>query len=422
MTRRRLWIVAGLLLAGVAIALGVRILTRSAAPVPEAAAPAGEATGTVKFLMEQQWAIRMKLAKATPATAARQITATGRIVAAPGRHVVVAPPVSGVLTGSAFPRVGQLVSLGQTLASVRETPTAAESAQIATGQAQAQIEAVRLEADRRRLTEAVKEAEIRRDLTRRESERAQRLYEAKAYSQRQVEAAEADYRAAETALAATIAQRDAVTSARIPAPPGLTAGATRELQAPIAGTVVRVARALGEQVSAGETLFELLDAAVVWVEVPVFERDLRRLGTTPRAFFTTPAAPRREFAGRLVDAGSVVSRDTRAATLLFEISNPDRLLRVGSQANVRLDADERLNVLMIPREAVLEAEGKRFVYVLVSGEEFQRREITAGDEYGDQIAILDGLKEGERVVTQGAYQLRQHELRPSSPGAHTHET
>jgi hypothetical protein len=38
------------------------------------------------------------------------------------------------------------------------------------------------------------------------------------------------------------------------------------------------------------------------------------------------------------------------------------------------------------------------------------------------VAILSGLKAGERVVTQGAYQLRQHELRPSSPGAHTHET
>ena len=420
MSRRWLWIAAALVLAGVAVALAIGVVTRPAPPAPEAVAPAGDATGTVKFLMEQQWAIRMKLAKATPATVARQITSTGRIVAAPGRQVVVAPPVSGVLIGSALPRVGQSVDHGQTLAAVRETPTATETAQIATGQAQVQIEAARLESDRRRLGEAVKEAEIRRDLSRREFERAQRLYEAKAYAQRQVEAAEADYRAAEAVLAAAVAQRDAMTSARIPAPPD--SGGTRALPAPIAGTVVRVTRALGEQVSAGEALFELLDAAVVWVEVPVFERDLRRLGKAPRAFFTIPAASDREFAGRLVDAGSVVNRDTRAATLLFEVPNPDRLLRVGSQANVRLDADERVNVLMVPREAVLEAEGKRFVYVLVSGEEFQRREVVVGNEYGDQIAILEGLKAGERIVTQGAYQLRQHELRPSSPGAHTHET
>jgi hypothetical protein len=38
------------------------------------------------------------------------------------------------------------------------------------------------------------------------------------------------------------------------------------------------------------------------------------------------------------------------------------------------------------------------------------------------VAVLSGVKAGERVVTQGAYQLRLQELRPAGPGAHTHET
>lgn len=422
MSRRRLWIAAAVVIVAVTVGLGLRFVSRPTAPTPTAAAPAGNETGTVKFLMEQQWAIRMKLAKATPASVARQITATGRIVPAPGRHVVVAPPVSGLLTGTTLPRVGQPVDRGQTLAVVRQTPTAAEAAQIAAGQAQAQIETVRLEAERRRLAEAVKEAEVRRNHAKVEFERAQRLYEAKAYALRQVESADADYRAAESTLAAAVAQRDAIASVRIPAPAGSASGATHAVQAPIAGTVVRVAKGLGEQVAAGDAVLELLDPSVVWIEVPVFERDLSRLGKQTRAFFTTPAAPGKEYAGRLVDAGGVVNRETRAVTVVFEVPNPDRALRVGLQANVRLDADDSADVLMVSREAVLEAEGKRFVYVLVSGEDFQRREVVVGDEYGDQIAIVSGLKAGERVVTQGAYQLRQHELRPSTPGAHTHET
>jgi len=73
------------------------------------------------------------------------------------------------------------------------------------------------------------------------------------------------------------------------------------------------------------------------------------------------------------------------------------------------------------RQAVLEADGKRFVYVLRSGEDFERREITVGDEHGAQIAVEQGLKAGERLVTQGAWQLRQQELRPTGAGAHTHE-
>jgi cobalt-zinc-cadmium efflux system membrane fusion protein len=421
MKRRRASIVAGLAIVGLAGVLGVRML-RPAPPPPPAAEPARSETGTVKFLMEQQWAIRMKLAKGTPAAMARQLTATGRVVPAPGRHVVIAPPVTGVLTGNAFPRVGQAVTRGQPLGMVRQTLTAAESAQIAAGREQAEVETIRLEAERRRLAEAVRESEVRRNHAKMEFERAQRLYEAKAYALRQVQAADAEYRAAESTLASAIAQRDAVATTRVVASSNPAAGIAHMLQAPIDGTVVRVLKGIGEHVAAGEAVIEVLDPSMVWIEVPVFERDLARIGKQTRAVFTTPAAPGREYTGRLIDAGGVVNRETRAVTMVFEVSNPDRTLRVGLQANVRLDAEERADVLMIPREAVLESEGKRFVYVLISGEEFQRRDVTVGDEYGDQVAIVAGLKPGERVVTQGAYQLRQHELRPANPGAHTHET
>ncbi len=74
-----------------------------------------------------------------------------------------------------------------------------------------------------------------------------------------------------------------------------------------------------------------------------------------------------------------------------------------------------------PREAVLDNEGKKIVYVLLSGEEFERRDVVLGDEYGGKVAILSGIKPGERVVTQGAYQLKLQELRPANAGAHTHE-
>jgi RND family efflux transporter MFP subunit len=168
-------------------------------------------------------------------------------------------------------------------------------------------------------------------------------------------------------------------------------------------------------------VLELVNPDVVWVEVPIVEQDLARLGRSPRALFSTPGAPGREFTGRPIDPGTVIHRDTRTATLVFEVPNRERTLRIGQQANVRLDAGERVDVFLIPKQAVIESEGKRFVYVLRSGEEFERREVALGDEYGDRVAVVSGLQPGERVVTQGAWQLRQHELQPSEP-AHTHET
>jgi RND family efflux transporter MFP subunit len=281
---------------------------------------------------------------------------------------------------------------------------------------------VRLETERRRLEESINEARVRRDHAKAELERAQALYSAGAIAQRQLETTDAAYRIAESSLATIIAQRDAVAGARIPDLSPSATIATSVMTAPISGTVVRVSKSDGERVAAGDVILEILDPSVVWIEVPIFERDLPRLGNSAGGLVTTPATPGKEFRGRLVDAGAMVNRETRAATMVLEVPNPDRALRVGVQANVRLDADERASVVMIPREAVLESEGKHFVYVLVSGQHFQRREVVVGDEYGEKLAITGGLKPEERVVTQGAYQLHQHQLRPSAPGAHTHET
>ena len=420
MKRRRVWLalaVAVLLAAGGITAVVFR--RPVTVPTPASAPLQTAETGAVKFLMEQQWAVRMKLAKAELVTVARQITATGRVVPAAGRHAVVAPPVAGLLDGGPLPRVGQAVARGQTLAVLRQTSTASETAQIAAGHAQLEIERARLEAERRRLTEAVRETELRLNHARVEFERAQRLFERKAYARRQLEAAETEYRAAEIAHAAAVAQRDALRNSSVASPATSTAYTVR---APIAGTVVRVGKAVGEQVASGEAIVELVNLDVVWVEVPIFERDLARLGPAVRAVFSTPAAPGREFTGRVIDLGAVIHRESRAATLMFEVPNRERTLRIGQQANVRLDAGERVEALMIPKQAVLESEGKTFVYVLRTGEEFERREVALGDEHGDRVAVVAGLKAGERVVTQGAWQLRQHELRPSTPGAHTHET
>lgn len=415
---RRRGMVAALAIAVVVlVVIGVvRFRSRTTPAPPSTAETAADASGTVKFLMEQQWAIRMKLAKAEPAVVARQIITPGRLIPAHGRHASVAPPVAGLITSGALPRVGQAVARGETVAVLRHVPSSAEAAQIETGR----IEELRLAAERRRATQTIAETEIRVTHARREFDRARRLYEAKAVAQRQLEAAETELKTAEATLATAVAQRDALQE-----PPGASRAGppptTYTVTAPIAGTVTRVAKSPGEQVAAGEAILEIVALDVLWAEVPVFEADLPRLARPERATFTAASLPGIELGGRLVTRGAVVDPRTRAATLVFEVANPDRRLPVGLALEARLDAGERVQAVLVPREAVLEAEGKHFVYVLRSGEEFERRELMVGDEHGPKIAVMGGLKPGERVVTQGAWQLRQHELRPASPGAHTHE-
>jgi membrane fusion protein, heavy metal efflux system len=323
-----------------------------------------------------------------------------------------------MIQNGTMPRIGQRVSQGQSLAVLIQTPTAAEAAQIQAAATQVHIENSRVEAERRRLAQIEIEAAARLEEATHDLGRSQRLFEKKAYSAKALESDELAQKAAAAQLAAIREQLKALQNATPAASP---ASANYEVRAPISGTVVRVTKTVGEQVAPGEAIVEIVDLATVWVEAPIFEKDLGQLSRDVRAIFTTTAYPDREFQGRVIDVGKVIDEQSRTATAIFEVPNTSGELSIGMQANLRLDAGAPVPVLLVPRDAVLDNEGKKIVYVLLSGEEFERRDVVLGGEYGGQVAVLSGVKAGERVVTQGAYQLKLQELRPANAGAHTHE-
>jgi cobalt-zinc-cadmium efflux system membrane fusion protein len=403
--KKNLWIFTIVVIASAAVG-GVLLLKHSNQGEAEAAPAAAATNGIVPFRMEQQWLIRLKMALAEEAQLPSQIYSIGRVVPAPSNRAIVAPPVGGIIESSSMPRIGQHVTRGEVLARVAQTPTAAEAAQI-------HIENSRVDAERRRLGQAEIEMRARLTAANAEADRAKRLFEKKAYSQRQMEVAEADRAAAAANLAGVQEQLRALQNAPT--------SSKYEVLAPLSGTVVEVKKAVGEEVHAGEAVLEIVSLDTVWVEAPIFEKDLGRITKNIDAAFATAAFPNEEFHGKLIDIGAVVDEQTRAAKAIFEVNNAGGKLRLGMQANLRLGTGENRAVLLVPKESVLDNEGKKIVYVLRTGEEFERRDVEVGDEYGDKIAILSGVKSGERVVTQGAYQLKLQELRPANAGAHTHE-
>src|SRR5262245_1292809 len=173
------------IIAVVVVAIVLVIWRRPAQGDAEATSPATTTTGFVQFRMEQQWLIHMKLALAQEAELPQQINSTGRVVPAPSNRALVAPPVGGIIDTRPLPQIGQRVARGQLLATVLQTPTAAEAAQI-------HIENSRVDAERRRLAQAEIEARARLNAAAAEADRAKRLVDVKAYSQRQLETAEAD--------------------------------------------------------------------------------------------------------------------------------------------------------------------------------------------------------------------------------------
>ena len=374
-------------------------------------------TGRVAFLMEQQWLIGMKLAQVELRDLAPQVRAIGRIIPAANHRAFVSSPVSGLIGEEGVPLLGQEVQRGGELLTLHQIPSVSEAAQVVG----LRLEAGRTESERRALEQARVEAEIRREHARRELDRAKRLYEAEVIAQRELEAAETDFQAAETVVLSYARQLETLMEAPTPAVVAASTTPRHVLTSPIGGKVAEVYKSVGELVQPGEPILEVVNFETVWVEAPIFEKDLPTVLDAGRAIFETAAYPGVEFEGRVVDVGVRIDEETRALTVTFEVRNPDGRLRIGMQANVRLEAGSPRNVIVIPAEAVLEHEGQDIVYVLLTGEEFERREVVLEGRYGNEVAILEGVKPGERVVTQGAYQLKLQELQPADPGEHTHE-
>ena len=299
---------------------------RSGAKAPEETGHvAANTTGTVKFLMEQQWRIKMMLAKAERQEVMRQIRATGRVIPAAQNQAIVAPPVGGLIAGSGLPRIGQRVGSGQTIALLRQTPTAAEAAQIAAANAQLRIESTRLEAERRAMTEKINAAKAEMDEAKHDYERSQRLYARQAISQQKLEQDEARFKVAEAGYNAALKQQEVLNASernRTLAP--IATATNYTVTAPISGTIVKVHKAMGEQVAPGEAIVEIVNLETVWVEAPIFERDLEKLSGRTHAAFTTAAYPGTEFKGSVVDISPVIDPQKRTANVIFAVPNGGR--------------------------------------------------------------------------------------------------
>jgi membrane fusion protein, heavy metal efflux system len=176
--------------------------------------------------------------------------------------------------------------------------------------------------------------------------------------------------------------------------------------APIGGVVVESAAVEGRYVDGRQTLFRIVDSRELWLKGRIFERDFHRVrsfegGTAELpGLESIPLAP-----GAIVTVGTVLDPAERTVPVVFRLRNPGNRIRLGSMGTLELEIGESRDVLAAPRSAVLLEENRSVVYVQLSGEEFERRLVRTGAEDRRWVEILDGLEEGDRVVTIGAYDV-----------------
>ena len=179
--------------------------------------------------------------------------------------------------------------------------------------------------------------------------------------------------------------------------------------APMSGFLRSLMVSNGAYVSAGQPLFTLSANRRLQIRGEVAMRYYPLLGSVTGANIRLrpdePAVPISSLHGRLLSYGHAVSTEAPLVPVLFEIDNNGGLLP-GAFVELFILADDRRPVLSVPSGALVEEMGNYFVYVQLTPEFFEKREVSIGRTDGVRTEVTSGLTGTERVVSRGAVLLK----------------
>jgi Cu(I)/Ag(I) efflux system membrane fusion protein len=183
-----------------------------------------------------------------------------------------------------------------------------------------------------------------------------------------------------------------------------------DVKATVSGIVTERKVNKGDYVQQGTPLFEIADLSHVWAQFDAYESDLPWIKKGDQVTFTLQSFPGKEFGGKIAFIDPVINALTRVAQVRVEVNNSGNLLKPEMFATGYLT--NRLavegNSLIIPQSAVLWTGTRSIVYVKIpdaAEPTFQMREITLGPDLGNSLVVLEGLNEGDEIVTNGTFNI-----------------
>src|SRR3989441_583264 len=178
------------------------------------------------------------------------------------------------------------------------------------------------------------------------------------------------------------------------------------LRAPRSGAVTEKMVIEGQAVRAGDNLFQIADARVLWVDVAIFEQDAAAVRVGTPSTITVDALPGRTFRGSVTFIYPQLDEKTRTLTARVAVENLDGELRPGMYATAALaTAGRGRGGVSVPLEAVLPTGTKDLVFVNRGDGRFGAREVRVGLRGDSLIEIVEGLKPGDEVVASATFLL-----------------
>lgn len=193
--------------------------------------------------------------------------------------------------------------------------------------------------------------------------------------------------------------------------------------APIEGYIKSCLINEGDYVTVGQPLISITQNRRLFLRAEVSEKYYHYLKSITSANFTTPYNNKvyslNELNGKILSYGKASGDSSFYIPVTFEFDNRGDIIP-GSYVTVYLLSSSMPDVLTLPRTALTEEQGLYFIYLQLDAEGYRKQEVTLGADNGKEVQILSGLKAGDKVVTEGAYQVKLAGATNAIP-AHSHE-
>jgi membrane fusion protein, copper/silver efflux system len=179
---------------------------------------------------------------------------------------------------------------------------------------------------------------------------------------------------------------------------------TVDWPSPATGDVIEKKIVNGQRVMPGSELYRIANHDVVWVVADVAEDDLHAISVGTHATVTLRAYPAEPAQGEVTFIYPELKPETRTAPIRIELPNPDGRLKVDMYADVVFqgDADQK-PVVTVPDNAVIDS-GTRQVVLITKGQgRFEPRAVKLGRRGNGYVEVLQGISEGEEVVTSATF-------------------
>jgi HlyD family secretion protein len=330
--------------------------------------------------------LTVELATAKKGSVSQQITVVGNLIG--DATVSVVPRIGGRLQDISV-RLGDRVNRGQRIAKIEDFELVEQVKQAEAAQEVSQATIRQREAD-------LKLAETN-------AERSRNLFARQLLPKQTLDDTEARYQAAVAQLDLARAQ---ATQSNARLDELRITVANTIITSPVNGFVARRAADPGAFVGPNAPIVDVVDISRVRLVANVVEKDLKDVRAGDQASVEVDAFPGERFMGRIARVAPVLDPATRTAPIEIEIPNADYRLKPGMYARIGIVTGEQKATLVVPTNAVVDSGGRRGVFIAQENNTALFRPVRVGIEESEVVEILEGVAEGDRVVTTGAGALR----------------